>query len=630
MVIEMKNEVKILFPTIIILLILGTSVSFGNANTDVEPKQGTPLGIERPQGVLASKIGKNFLTFIRGLRSANFTEDNVYYNVNNDVGQYGYNIRNMDNKITQINEIRMSRITKQINKTLNLLKLNLTGDVTPEVLNYFTKLYNEVSSHSSLGVNHSIDSNLNVVTVVDRKVVTIFFDPDRSVIKALETIKENGTVNTQPFTGDEIFTSVFLSLIRDKISGSHEVSNLWSYENGTPAYRLKDFMVKLTRNRWLLRELNFLHRSFDIGILKALVAPNHLFLVIPANNPKTLSYGKFSVSKLIIDKLDLKKIGNALVTTNFDYRYIEHQMLGNLIYNDTNGNGYMDIGSKNVTIGARTFAVPTIGDEVLYRFDIRAIENRSYTAPKTTDDILEFGSEFGGIHGYLNPIGLNRDDALFNDTESLAGRQDIDKISTMFHFSITENSSVQLKFDYYIGEWTESDRLEGLSFNQILSTTVIDSEKTVWRRGNNTEISDDIENSTKVSRMRFGASGVQPFGEIRLDDIPYTWDSSTQTNAVGQLLPLNLISMTFGGVSSESDQIIGVMRSVNRRTYLYSVSYPKWDGKSILHDPVYVAAGGAGADISAEAPIPGFEFPTLILTLSVLAVPIIIRKRKRI
>jgi len=201
----------------------------------------------------------------------------------------------------------------------------------------------------------------------------------------------------------------------------------------------------------------------------------------------------------------------------------------------------------------------------------------------------------------------------------------------MFHYSINENNSVELKFDYLLGEWSDTERLEGLSFNQIFTTTVVDSKKTVWRREDGNEISDDIENSTKVSKMRFGASGIQPFGEIRLDEIPYTWDGSESVTAVGQLLPVNLITLIFGRISSESDHITGVMKSVSRRTYLYSISYPKWGGKSIAHDPAFVASGGGtGAeDTDTAGGIPGFEFSSLFIAFSVLAVPVIIKKRKQ-
>ncbi len=622
----MKKQLKLLISILIIFPLVGSNIMVGTASME---SRGSPIGIARPQGLLSGRMNQNFLGFIRNLESANFTDDNVYYIVHNDLGQYTYEVRHSDQRSLSITDLRYDRLENQINLTLNQLRKNESGEVTQEILNYFENLYSEVNSHSSVAIDHSENTDLDVITAVDRKLVTIFFDADRSVIEALETIKENGTVSTQPFTGDEVFTSVFLSLVRDKISGKYEVSNDWTYDDDSEAVLLKDFIARLSQNRWLIRELSVLRKSWDIGLLRNFAAPDQNRNIL-ADKPRILSYGKFLVSQLLIDNLTLRKVPKGLIVDNFVYRYIEHQMLSNIVYNDTNENGYMDIGLRNITIGAQTVAAPTIGDEALYRFDIRTIENRSYTTPTTTDDVLEFGGEYEGISGHLNPIGMNRDDTFFDDSTSLAGKQEIDKISTMFHYSIDETNSVVLKFDYFLGEWTNSGQMDGLSFNQIFSTTVIDSKKTVWQRENNEEISDDIENSTKVSKMRFGASGIQPFGEIRLDDIPYTWDGSDSVNAVGQLLPLNLISFIFGRISSESDQIMGIMKSETRRTYLYSISYPKWGGKSILHDPAFVATGGTGAeDTDTAGGIPGFEFSALVMAFSVLAIPVIINRRKQ-
>ena len=132
--------------------------------------------------------------------------------------------------------------------------------------------------------------------------------------------------------------------------------------------------------------------------IQSLIGPNYVNFNIPLASPRTFSYGKFQVSKLLIDKLDLIKRPMGLVTSNFEYRYIEHEMLGNLIYNDTNGNGYMDIGVKNETFGLNTVAVPTIGDEALgENNDFSVTTTSGVSSVKYVSDNLSGGTHTGNF-----------------------------------------------------------------------------------------------------------------------------------------------------------------------------------------------------------------------------------------
>jgi hypothetical protein len=206
----------------------------------------------------------------------------------------------------------------------------------------------------------------------------------------------------------------------------------------------------------------------------------------------------------------------------------------------------------------------------------------------------------------------------------------VDEVSTLFHFEVdNDEGSIALKFDYVIGEWDNSTELEGLGLNQLMATTVVDAQKmkTIqWRNENNSELNEDFENASKISRFRF-ADSTSEFAEIRLDDIPYLWDQTETVNAVGQLIPMNLIDVTYGAISSEADMIRRMRGSTTRKTFLYSISYPKWGGKEIIHDPTYaVVSGTASENTDTEGVIPGFEFTTLFLALPLIAITM---RRKR-
>ncbi|MFX0152777.1 MAG: hypothetical protein ACFFAJ_18495, partial [Candidatus Hodarchaeota archaeon] len=434
----------------------------------------------------------------------------------------------------------------------------------------------------------------------------------------------------QPFNGDEILTNVFMSLIRDEITGSYDVINNWNYEDDSDAALLKDFIHRVADNRWLYNELRSLFSLPALNKMRTMVQNTHSWQA-SEENPRILEYGRFQISQLKIDELKLRKVGQNLVINEYEYMYMEHHLLGNLVYNDTNDNGMMDIGVETVPAGTYNLAYPTIGDEALYRFDIKDIESRTYQMPQTTDDVLEFGSEFEDVVGFLQPIAKNQDDTLFDISASQA--YSVDEISTLFHFSVNNtDGSVDLKFDYVIGDWNNSETLEGLGFCQLMASTVVDAHRTrtfQWKNENNLQLGDTNEDASKVSRFRF-TSAERLFAEIRLDDLPYFWgDSQEEVNAVGQLIPMNLIEVTYGRISSEADLIRIVSGDITRKTYLYSISYPKWDGKSITHDPAFAVVGGLAVEDSDGTGIPGFEFAAVFLSMPALALAEVYRRKRK-
>ncbi|MHA1966767.1 MAG: Heimdall-CTERM domain-containing surface protein [Candidatus Hodarchaeales archaeon] len=614
---------KTILLLITISIFAGLTLSSASGVTD--GTNVSPIRVSRPSGPMMQILHNGFLGMIRNMESANFTPDNVYYGTYDNVGSYTYSIvRNNERNFS----VNLSSFQRILNSTIS--RLQEDPNAVPSDLAYLESLYAEIEEHNQINLYHKVDSNLNVTSSQDRKEVTILYDGDKSVIEALDAIKENRTITSQPFTGDEIFTNVFMSLVTDEITGTYEEWNQWTYEDGSNASQLREFVVGTTNNKLLMRELNFLYRFRDLNIMRTMTGPNHIFNDIP----RSIERGRFSVSQLKINTLNLKKTGQNLIINEFDYIYLEHHLLGNLIYNDTNSNGFMDIGVETETIGIHDIAYPSIGDEALYRFDMENIQTRSYQKPETNGDLLEFGATFTNVEGYLNPLEKNEDSSLFDvSTESL---HTIDEVSTLFHFVVNNtDGSVSLKFDYVLGNWDNANELEGLSFNQLMATTAIDSSMThriQWRHENGTEMNNEEKNSSRMHRFRLGVVDDQ-FGEVSLDEIPYLWDDTEEVYAVGQLIPLNLIEITYGRISSEGDMIRSLTRNIQSETYLYSVSYPKWEGKSIIHDPSFSVMGGQAAEASntdnTSGVIPGFEFISAIFTLPILyTISVYYKKRK--
>jgi len=617
------NIKKTLIWILVVISLFGTSLIPSVSSTSVEP-----LPVERPQGIMLNQMHKRFLWMIRNMQSAEFTPDNVYYGVYDNTGSYSYPIiGEREREVT----ISLDNLIKLLNTTIDRLEDIGTDS---DALTYINNLYTELQMHDELTIYIKVDSDLEITSSHDRKAVTIFYDNDRSVIDAFDKIKKNESITEQPFSGDEILTNVFMSLIRDEISGSYEVINTWNYEDNSDAVLLKDFISRLTENRWFFSEGRQLFRLPELNVMRTMLQETNSWYA-SEEDPRVLEYGRFEISQLLIDDLDLKKAGQNLVISKYDYKYIEHHLLGSLVYNDSNGNGMMDIGVRTIPAGQHDVAY-SIGEEAQYRFDIKEIENRNYYSPQTTDDVLEFGSEFINVLGYLQPIEKSQDDSLFDGSSSQA--YNVDEISTMFQFSVNNtDGSTNLKFDYVIGEWNDTESLQDLGFCQLMASTLVDAnmERTFsWRHNNDTELQDDYENSSQISRFRL-TYAQNLFGEIQIDDIPYIWDGTEEVNAIGQLIPMNLIDVTYGAISSEADKIRSIKGSAQRKTFLYSVSYPKWDGKSITHDPTYYAVGGIAAETSGtqsetgvENGIPGFEFAVVIITIPMLVL-IEVYRRKR-
>ena len=83
---------------------------------------------------------------------------------------------------------------------------------------------------------------------------------------------------------------------------------------------------------------------------------------------------------------------------------------------------------------------------------------------------------------------------------------------------------------------------------------------------------------------------------IELDNIPYLWgNQQISKNAFGQTLPLLYGQYLFGTITAEAEIFHSMRAQTSQHTYLYSVSYPDFDGKAILHDPTYTMSSNVGS-----------------------------------
>ena len=129
-----------------------------------------------------------------------------------------------------------------------------------------------------------------------------------------------------------------MATVRDEVSGTYEVRNEWTYEDGSDGILLKKFIEQLSSREWLTRELSYFFKLPSVNILRSMVGPTYKMFSTPTNAPKVLERSTFSISQLKIDTLNLRELNNRLIIQEYDYTYLEHHLLGTLIYNDTNSN----------------------------------------------------------------------------------------------------------------------------------------------------------------------------------------------------------------------------------------------------------------------------------------------------
>ena len=510
------------------------------------------------------------------------------------------------------------------------------------MINRLSKVRDEIGDHTKLIANRYERLQGSKTVSVTMKGVVIFWDNDTSVIQALDKIKNNETLTTQPFTGDEHFTFVQLSAVKEKTTGSLDIRTRWTYEDGeTPAFFLKNWIQIVAAKRVYARDLNFFRIRENLDVLRMLLssAPYEHY-ERNANNASVNARIAFSISQLNIDNLTFGRSGVGNFIRKLDFRYAEHHALGMTIFNDTNANGIMDIGVKSVpsTNGGPPILFPSRSNESLYRVDIRDYAGVTFDNPQTEDDVLSFGVSASSLEVALVPIHENRDLALFNSSVA-EDTQTIDDFSFKLHFSKGGNRA-KLKFDYLLGEWSDPAALDGFGLNFMYLSTVRDTRAVQHRikLENGTEVNPDSEIGVRTKKFDLRA-GDLPVGDIELDNIPYTWNGTVNTTAYGQTLPLAYSELLFGSLSSEGNIVRTLRVASKKSTFLYSISYPNFSGLSISHDPSYsavvVGAGGSGEPtdtnintIPAETSnVPGFEFLGVLLALPVFT--LLYRKRKK-
>ncbi len=611
-------------------VLLGTMV-FGTlpvaATESTQPgmdRQDPFRGMEAGQLMYAMRDG--FFRLLLHMQDANFSDGTVLY----DYFTPGTSEPVIQEVIDSGNITRSFDVTR-LNQSITAMYNEAQRRNATNAVEFFEDVIEEINGHTSLTLSKAWDINLVRTHETEARIVVIFWDEDSSVIDRLEMLKANESTGdgSQPFTGDEIFTVVRLVLNNETLSGSRDITIDWEYEDGSNATLLRQLLRRLSMAGGEYAALRW--GGLDFNALRLWLGPQREHFASSLNGTRERFWGSFDISQLRINELLLgyrPRMG--LFVRSFNYTYLEHHMLSTLVYNDTNGNGYMDLEMQ--TLPGGRVQVP-VSNETLYRLDLTGIGSRQYSKPVTTEDVMTFGFNFGDVAGNFLPYDRDTDSTTINPEDNDAIPATFDEFSVTMHFSKdAPKKTANLKFDYVIGELDDPTLMDGLSLSQNFMTTLINSDNVHKinriETEDNTEVEPEGNASRHAHRIRFQAAGVDS-AEIRMDDIPYRLNGTEDVNATGQLVPISLMGIIYGQAAMEGAWIHQLRGLATAKTFMYSISYPKWSGLSISHDPTYTLVAGEGEDAGSideessateDGFAPGFEFLMVLLVLGSLPI----------
>jgi hypothetical protein len=627
-----------LFGFTLILLIVTPVLSVVTIPSNNRPR---PIQINPPHDndPLVVFLKNNLLSLIYGMENANFSSGDILYTEFTTEESYTnfLPIIRSNNSV----EFNLSHFKVKLN---NYLSLNHPRHIINN--SFLRNIQKELENISTIEIIRS--KIIKPIKDIDIKAhfVVILWDNDTSVINAIKRIQQNESLSDQIFSGDEIITTIQLRKTTESVYGWLTDVSTWEYDDGSSARNFRYLIEQMGRNPTLARSIvRLLDLDSEINILKSFTGLKSGLIELQKNQARKNAHLGFTVSQLQIKDLNLIRRNNGNIgISKLNYIYVEHQSLGWTVFNDTNNNGIMDLGMKTIQSfrpGLNETVVPTRSNESLYRVDFQEVGSIEFIPISIIDNEISFGLNATDVKVKLNPISIDRDSTVFSDEYSVGGLQTIDTTNLVFHFypNATSGSAI-LKFDYEVGDWSNKSVLEGLSLNHLLATTVrnIDAtDKELKLQANGTDFDLDAD-AMRTRNLRFQA-GQLPIAGAELDEIPYNWASNEEIYAFGQTLPSLYGQMMFGTISSEAESLRALQMQANKATYLYSVSYPKFSGERIVHDPTFsmVVAGFTGyteipSTIVKEAinfliSKPNLFFVTTILSAIAVSAYIISRRR---
>src|SRR2546425_3063291 len=323
-------------------------------------------------------------------------------------------------------------------------------------------------------------------------------------------------------------------------------------------------------------------------------------------------------------------VGQGYNTTSGSKVFVANALLAMEVYNDTNGNGYLD---ANYGTGTT---------ELKYLLGMNASQTftPSPVQKTITSGIAHYS--WGVTYGNVQAILIKAASPNYGYTGGLAASYtSIDHVSFSYDYSLNGNTTY-LKTSYDIGNVTlvpptdPGVTLQGLSFSLLHATLAVASHQLSVVAGSNPY---DSQTSTSPSlvtaahltvdngltfefRFRDNYTLVKPLPESHPALYVASPSNSLPAGAFNGQDYIPLIRVQdyvrnklpdFAGLPSTSDLSYATSRLI------YRVSYPAWSGYGLNHDPTYVAH----FVVSTSSPTVPLLSGLLILTIAAIGIVVV-------
>jgi hypothetical protein len=463
-------------------------------------------------------------------------------------------------------------------------------------------------THNALyGVRETTDWGLNATGTAYYHKVTLISDPDGSL---------SGT--PRRVSGDEIVVSTTGILVNGTYQTRSQKTYTWYNVTGTSASpiftQLSNTGVTDLRNRlWSDIVVNTLANG-------SLATSLYLLLGVSLLNNETHPTLESHNYAYFTWWIDQDFFPHFLRTANFadvDIMQIRHRLLGFVAFNDTNGNGVMDIRYRVVSGLAGPFRT-LVSSEAMYVFKANFVHTVAGSTPtyNAVTGNVDWGMAMTGVNGTLAALrlGLSNIDTV------------IDQVGFDFHFNRTGNDAV-VKVDEHIGTFSGVAGVPQYSYLSLATAYFSYFESISISRYHpvvDTSVGSAVnpEANSTVHVPKINMNATSGFAQVQIGGDNYVWggDGLSHT-AYSNIVPWFFFGAQFTTVGDYS--VTGF--SFGKLMYYYEACFPEWGGYSITHDP-YFAVFGSSSPSEGISPI---MFIVAGAGIGVLAAAVVLLVRRR-
>ncbi len=532
------------------------------------------------------------------MQAAEISQTRVYYDVSTLSTSRSQPINTTE---TNSFSVGVSDLLRNLNRANQSQFLNET---TRSLLNAAIA---ELEGNSQLSLTRTTHSSFILDRGIQARSVLLLWDPDDSACQAIETWQQGKRSTEQPFTGDEILVQLQVGYFQEAFQGSVASLVQWTLEDDTNATATQDFMNYVIQDP-LFRRFLWL-RGVPVERLLFFLGPS----VLTIEGSGSRIYPTLDILQLRLEELLFNATSNTLKATSFKTTLQETHFAGMFAWNDSNGDGQVDQwlagnDSQGYASGSSTSSpsaprLPMIGpdSELSQRFDFLNVESTSFSQTTLDNEGILFGMYLSNVSGRFVPIAERADVALLARPPPAVAER-LSSLNMTFQFiPNTTTREAALKLSYAFGAWNDTAPLAGLGLTllYVTSFTTFRAESRV-QVGSSAFDPDSVQ-SQQASRIHFQSSNDDEWGFVDLDSEQYLWDETQNHSVLGTVVPLGYGEVTMSP-SEQGGRVIRETRqsTVARSTVLYGVTYPTWDGKSIVHDPTFSVYSNPPSIIPSE------------------------------